>query len=273
MTESTPPSPSRRNRRGQRIEVHVTSAAPIGYDTCMDSRESFSTPSAAAQFAVAQAAALDFDSTGITVTITGDGADDVCVFGTPGEIACALAAVARYAAGVRKAHTAPPRYRGILTQQTPPPEYLHEAVDEVAGPIQWQCGNGPEAVVDVRVRSVRPDPLPDSTFVLGPWLPDVAYTLAHDLARSITEHSGDRSPATVTHLLDQDRYEIIHPVSISDVDAAAVARYIRITQLRANLAALDPVADADSAVSLAAELHVLESHSRRAPSPDDRTVR
>lgn len=56
-------------------------------------------------------------------------------------------------------------------------------------------------------------------------------------------------------------------------DAAAVARYIRITRLRANLSALDPVADADCAVGLAAELHVLESYSRRVPSTDDRTVR
>ncbi|MBY4107026.1 methyltransferase, partial [Rhodococcus fascians] len=137
--------------------------------------------------------------------------------------------------------------------------------------IQWQ--GSVEAIADVRVLSTRPDPLPNSTLLLGQWPPDLAHRLAHDLARSITERSGQLTPATVTYLPDQGRYEITHPAPISDTDAAAVARYIRITQLRANLAALDPVADADCAVGLAGELHVLESYSRRAPSTDDRTVR
>ncbi|QII00282.1 hypothetical protein BH92_10685 [Rhodococcoides fascians A21d2] len=85
--------------------------------------------------------------------------------------------------------------------------------------------------------------------------------LAHDLARSITERSGQRTPA-VTYLPDQHRFEITHPDPIFDTDAAAVARYIRITQLGANLAALDAVASADCAVSLASELHMRESYAR-----------
>jgi hypothetical protein len=267
MTTS-PPSPSAA-RRSRTIDVRVRSAAPTGYaDTCSSSEGQFASPSAAARFAVSHAAALDAgrpDVT-VTVTITVDGHDDVCVSGTAGEIACALAAVPAYCAGVR-------------TARIPAPGYLFAAVDEVALPIQWRGDLGPDsrvivaAGVDVRVLSTRPDPLPNSTLPLGQWAPVIARRLAHDLAGSITERSGRRTPATVTYLPDQGRYEITHPVPISHTDAAAVARYIRIAQLRANLAALDPVADADCAVGLAAELHVLESYSRRTPSTDDRTVR
>ncbi|OZC62000.1 hypothetical protein CH306_17615 [Rhodococcus sp. 15-725-2-2b] len=257
-TSSPSPSAAKRSRA---IEVRVSSPAPIGYD---DTRSStggrFASPSAAARFAVSHAAALDAGRSAITVTITADGHDDVCVSGTAGEITCALAAIAIYSAGVRAA-------------RIPAPGYLRAAGDEVALPIQWRGSVGVEPGVDVRVLSTRPDPLPNSTLLLGQWAPDLAHRLAHDLARSITERSGQRSPATVTYLPDQGRYEITHPDPISDTDADAVARSIRITQLRANLAALDPVADADCAVGLAAELHVLESYSRRAPSTDDRTVR
>jgi hypothetical protein len=257
-------------RRSRTIDVHVSSPAPIGYDDTRSStgRGRFATPSASARFAVSHAAALDAgrpDAT-VTVTITVDGHDDVCVSGTAGEIACALAAVPAYSAGVR-------------TARIPAPAYLFAACDEAALPIQWRSDLGPDSRVivttgvDVRVLSTRLDPLPNSTLLLGQWAPVIAHGLAHDLARSITERSGRRTPATVTYLPDQGRYEITHPAPISDTDAAAVARYVRITRLRANLAALDPVADADCAVGLAAELHVLESYSRRVSSTDDRTVR
>ncbi|MBY4131551.1 methyltransferase [Rhodococcus fascians] len=249
-TSSPSPSAARRSRA---IEVRVSSPAPIGCDdTGSSTGGRFASPSTAARFAVTHAAALDTGRPDITVTITVDGHDDVCVSGTAGEVACALAAIPIYSAGVR-------------TARIPAPDYLHAAVDEAALPIQWQGSLGPdggasvEAGVDVRVLSTRPDPLPNSTLLLGQWAPDLAHRLAHDLARSITERSGRRTPATVTYLPDQARYEITHPAPISDTDAAAVARYIRITRLRANLAALDPVADADCAVGLAAELHVLES--------------
>jgi hypothetical protein len=261
-TSSPSPSAARRSRT---IDVHVSFAAPIGYDdTCSSTGGRFASPSAAARFAVSHAAALDAGRPDVTITV--DGHDDVCVSGTAGEIACALAAVPAYSAGVR-------------TARIPAPGYLFAAVDEVALPIQWRGDLGPDsrvimaAGVDVHVLSTRPDPLPNSTLLLGQWAPVIAHRLAHDLAGSITERSGRRTPATVTYLPDQGRYEITHPDPISDTDAAAVARYIRITQLRANLAALDPVADADCAVGLAAELHVLESYSRRTPSTDDRTVR
>lgn len=270
-TSSPSPSAARRSRT---IDVRVSSAAPVGHSgTCSSTGGRFASPSAAARFAVShavarEAAALDAGrpAVPVTVTITVDGHDDVCVSGTAGEIACALAAVPAYSAGVR-------------TARIPAPAYLFAAGDEVALPIQWRGDLGPDSRVivttgvDVRVLSTRPDPLPNSTLLLGQWAPDLAHRLAHDLARSITERSGRCSPATVTYLPDQGRYEITHPAPISDTDAAAVARYTRITRLRANLAALDPVADADCAVGLAAELHVLESYSRRAPSTDDRTVR
>lgn len=265
MSTSLPSSSAA--RRSRTIDVRVQrSAASIEYadDTCSSREGRFASPSAAARFAVSHAAGLDWPDITVTITHTpvSDGADDVCVSGTAGEIACALAAIPAYSAGVR-------------TARIPAPGYLHAAVDEVALPIQWQGGVGPdggvsaEAGVDVRVLSTRPDPLPNSTLPLGQWAPD----LAHDLARSITKRSGQRTPATVTYLPDQGRYEITHPAPVSDTDAAAVVRYIRITRLRANLAALDPVADADCAVGAAAELHVLQSYSRRVPSTDDRTVR
>ena len=260
MSTSSPSSSAA--RRSRTIDVRVSSAD--GYDdTCSSSEGRFASPCAAARFAVSHAAAHGFDRLDITITHTA--ADEVFVSGTPGEIACALAAIPIYSAGVR-------------TARIPAPDYLRAAVDEVTLPIQWQGSVGPdgsasvEAGVDVRVLSTRPDPLPNSILLLGQWAPDLAHRLAHDLARSITERSGRSSPASVTYLPDQARYEITHPVPISDTDAAAVARYIRITRLRANLAALDPVADADCAVGLAAELHVLESYSRHAPSTDDRTV-
>ncbi|WP_156399657.1 methyltransferase [Rhodococcus sp. Leaf278] len=259
MSTSSPSSSAARCSRP--IDVRVSSRAPIGYDdTCASGERRFLSPSAAARFAVSHAAALDAGVPGITVTIAVEGHDEVCVSGTAGEIACALAAMAIYSAGVR-------------TARIPAPDYLRAAVDEVTLPIQWQGSAGVEAGVDMRVLSTRPDPLPYSTLLLGHWAPDLAHRLAHDLARSITERSGRRSPVTVTYLPDQGRYEITHPDPISDADADAVARYIRITRLRANLGALDPVADADCAVGLAAELHVLESYSRRVPSTDDRTVR
>ncbi|WP_037144030.1 hypothetical protein [Rhodococcoides fascians] len=268
---SSSPHPVRRPRVARTIDVRVQrSAASIGYadDTCSSREGRFASPSAAARFAVAHATGLDWPDIIVTITHTpvsdgadgADGADDVSVSGTAGEIACALAAIPAYSAGVR-------------TARIPAPGYLRAAVDEVALPIQRQSDVGAAAVVDVRVLSTRPDPLPNSTLPLGQWPPDVAHRLAHDLARSITERSGQCTPATVTHLPDQGRYEITHSDPISDTDAAAVVRYIRITRLRANLAALDPVADADCAVGLAAELHVLESYSRRVPSTDDRTVR
>ena len=268
-------------RRSRTIDVRVSSPAPIGYadDTSSNTRGRFASASAAARFAVIRAAALDVGRPDITVTIAVDGHDEVCVSGTAGEIACALAAIPAYSTGVRKARTALALDLGGEPMPIPAPGYLRAAVDEVALPIQWQGGVGPdgrvsaEVGVDVRVISTRPDPLPNSTLLLGQWPPALAHRLAHDLARSITERSGRRRPATVTYLPDQGRYEITHPAPMSDTDAAAVARYIRITRLRANLAALDPVADADCAVGLAAELHVLESYSRRVPSTDDRTVR
>ncbi|MDV6263895.1 methyltransferase [Rhodococcoides yunnanense] len=263
MSTSSPSSSAA--RRSRTIDVRVSSPATIGYDDdCSSTGVRFASPSAAARFAVTRAAALDAGHPDTTLTITrtptGHGDDDVCVSGTPGEITCALAATPIYSAGVR-------------TARIPAPEYLRAAVDEVTLPMQWQGSVGVEAGVDVRVLSTRPDPLPNSTLLLGQWAPDLAHRLAQDLARSITERSGRRTPATVTYLPDQGRYEITHPAPISDTDAAAVARYIRITQLRANLAALDPVADADCAVGLAAELRVLESYSRHIPSTDDRTVR
>ncbi|MGB3353306.1 MAG: methyltransferase [Mycobacterium sp.] len=265
-------------RRSRTIDVRVSSPAPIGYaDDTSSTGGRFASASAAARFAViATFAARRAD---ITVTIAVDGDDEVCVSGTPGEIACALAAIPVYSVGVRKARIAPALDLGGDPMRIPAPGCLRAAVDEVALPIQWQGSVGPdgraiaEAGVDVRVLSTRPDPLPNSTLLLGQWAPDLAHRLAHDLARSITERSGRRSPATVTYLPDQGRYEITHLAPVSDTDAAAVARYIRITRLRANLAALDSVADADCAVGLAAELHVLESYSRRVPSTDDRTVR
>ncbi|OZE26809.1 hypothetical protein CH256_16610 [Rhodococcus sp. 05-2254-6] len=251
-------------RRSRTIDVRVSSLASIGYadDTCSSSEGRFASPSAAARFA----AALDAGHPDITHTPTGHGDDEVCVSGTPGEITCALATIPIYSAGVR-------------TARIPAPDYLLAAGDEVTLPIQWRGDVGPDsrvivaAGVDVRVLSTRPDPLPNSTLLLGQWAPVIAHRLAHDVARSITERSGRRTPATVTYLPDRGRFEITHPDLISDTDAAAVARYIRITQLRANLAALHSVADADCAVGLAAELHVLESYSRRVSSTDDRTVR
>ena len=132
-----------------------------------------------------------------------------------------------------------------------------------ATPIEPLPGVDPADLIDVTVRSTRPDPLPDSNTVAGDFPAHSAHIFAGALAREITMRSGGHSEATVKTVPGQRRLVVEHPVEVYDADAAAVARYTRITQLRANIAALDPVADAECAVGLTAELHVLESHTRR----------
>ena len=90
----------------------------------------------------------------------------------------------------------------------------------------------------------RPDPLPDSTTMAGDFPAHSAHIFAGALAREITMRSGGHGEATVKTVPGQRRLVVEHPVEVYDTDAAAVARYTRITQLRANTAALDPVADA-----------------------------
>lgn len=248
-------TPARPARTARRIEVAVTS--PVDAD--LSGRDWFSTPTAAASFAVVKATtSAEFRGVDqVMVTMTYDntdapGLDDVCLAGTPGEITCALAAMPVYAAGVRKA-------------LVPSTEYVRDAVDEVAGPIQWRLLDE-DAVIDVRVHSIRPDPLPNSQYSLSRFTEPVARDLADDLARSITAHSdGGRSQATVTYLAEQDRIFIEHHVEISATDTAAVKRYTRITQLRANLAVLDPVTETETAAQLSTELQTLDAPTQRPP--------
>lgn len=254
-TESHSAAPSARTL----IEVEISTLDQHGDPGFVHTRGHFHSHSTAARFAVSQAETVadlrQVDTVAATFTQTVD--DSLCLIGTPGEIACALASMSAYAPGVRSA-------------ELPPPGYVTAAIGVwTVTPIEPLPGVDPGDLIDVSVRSTRPDPLPDSTTVAGDFPAHSAHIFAGALAREITMRSGGHSEATVKTVPGQRRLVVEHPVEVDDADVAAVARYTRITQLRANIAVLDPVADAECAVGLTAELHVLESHTRR--SFDDKS--
>ena len=248
-TESPSAAPSTRTL----IEVEIATLDQHGDPGFVLTRGHFHSPSTAARFAVSQAEVVadlrQVDSVAATFIQTVD--DSLCFIGTPGEIACALASMSAYAAGARSA-------------ELPPPGCVTTAIKVwTATPIEPLPGVDPADLIDVTVRSTRPDPLPDTTTMAGDFPAHSAHIFAAALAREITMRSGGHSEATVKTVPGQRRLVVEHPAEVYDTDTAAVARYTRITQLRANIAALDPVADAECAVGLTAELHVLESHTRR----------
>ncbi|MEW1881028.1 methyltransferase [Rhodococcus sp. NPDC080181] len=212
----------------------------------------FHSSSTTARFAVVQAYTIaDLrEADVVAVTLTQHVDDSVCLVGTPGEIACALAAIPLYAPGVRSA-------------ELPAPRYVTDTVLAHTDRLRVSGTDPDTPTVDVLVRSVQPDPLPDALTVAGDVPAATARAYAESLAREITAASRGTSEAAVVALPGQSRLMVVHALTVSDTDDAAVDRYTRITQLRANIAALDPVADAECAVGLTAELHVLESHTRR----------
>ncbi|OZC42433.1 hypothetical protein CH289_27545 [Rhodococcus sp. RS1C4] len=239
------------------LSVEIATLDQYGDPGFVHTRGHFFTHSTAARFAITQAEAVtalrEADELAVTINREGEGhtETDVFVVGSPGEIACALAAIPNYAAGVRGAELSPPDYvraavAAVLSARPPLPDG-HERVD----------------VLEVQVRSVRPDPLPDSTSVFGDYPTSLARQVAGELVDQLTAAAPGRLEGAVTEIDARSIVLVAHSVALSDTDAAAVERYGQITRLRANLAALDSVVDAHQVIELTAQLDRLLAHTVR----------
>ena len=242
---------------GTLLSVEIATLDQYGDPGFVHTRGHFYTHSTAARFAITQAEAVTTlrkaGELAVTINREGEGHTDTDVFvvGSTGEIACALAAIPSYAAGVRGAELSPPDYvraavAAVLSTRPPLPDG-HERVD----------------VLEVQVRSVRPDPLPDSTMVLGDYPTQVARQVACGLVDHLTAASLGGMEGAVTEIDARSIVLVAHSVALSDTDAAAVERCGQISRLRANLAALDSVVDARQVIELTAQLDRLLAHTVR----------
>ncbi|OZC46336.1 hypothetical protein CH267_28210 [Rhodococcus sp. 06-621-2] len=240
------------------LSVEIATLDQHGDPGFVHTRGHFYTHSTAARFAITQAEAVtalrEADELAVTVTRQGEGYTDtdVLLVGTTGEIVCALAAIPNYAAGVRGAELTAPQYVQEVVAEVvatrPPLDAEHEHID----------------VLEVQVRSVRPDPLPDSTTVLGEYPIDPARHVAGALVEQLIAAAPGRIEGAVTEIDARKVVRVSHSVELSDSDAAAVERYEKITRLRANLAALDADADASELLGVVAEHERLHAHTVRA---------
>ena len=239
------------------LSVEIATLDQHGDPGFVHTRGHFYTHSTAARFAITQAEAVtalrEADELAVTINREGEGytETDVLVVGSTGEIACALAAIPNYAAGVRGAELSPPDYvraaaAAVLSTRAPLPDG-HERVD----------------VLEVQVRSVRPDPLPDSTTVLGDYPTPVARQVADELVDQLTAAAPGRMEGAVTEIDARAIVLVAHSVTLSDTDTAAVQRYRQITRLQTNLTALDSVVDASDVIELTAQLYRLLAHNVR----------
>lgn len=178
--------------------------------------------------------------------------DEVCVMGSVTETACALAILDDYRLGVRRAKLPLP---AALTAE------ISTLSNAVASPVHPSRVDDPETV-EVRLCSIRPEPLPHTRTSIGFYGSDDAERVAGVLAYRF---GGDIAPATEWGCI-----QVHHSADISDGDRAAVARYTRIGELRANIAALDPRRDIAAITRLDGELDTLCSavlRRRSTPSP------
>lgn len=212
------------------------------------SRRLFRSRSTAAAFALTRAAAggdalfsLDFSAFAVSSadTNTFRSIDEVSVTGSVAELACALASLADYAIGVRRA-------------QFPLPVALSADISTlvaaVASPVHPSRENDTGSV-EVHVCTMRPVPLPDTRSLVGIYAAEDAERVAGVLAYRL---GGEISPAP-----SQGRIQIHHPADLGDSDRDAIERYTRITELRANLTDLDPLRDDEMATRLTDELDAL----------------
>ncbi|MBJ7321708.1 MAG: hypothetical protein JHC70_05115 [Rhodococcus sp.] len=210
------------------------------------SRRLFRSRSTAAAFALTRAAAcgdalfsLDFSSFASAAANTFRSIDEVSVTGSVAELACALASLADYAIGVRRA-------------QFPLPVALSADISTlvaaVASPVHPSRENDTGSV-EVHVCTMRPVPLPDTRSLVGIYAAEDAERVAGVLAYRL---GGEISPAP-----SQGRIQIHHPADLGDSDRDAIERYTRITELRANLTALGPLRDDEMATRLTDELDAL----------------
>ncbi|MGB7507339.1 MAG: hypothetical protein WA965_18130, partial [Mycobacterium sp.] len=158
--------------------------------------------------------------------------DEVSVTGSIAETACALAILDEYSLGVRRARLPLP---AALTAE------ISTLSNAVASPVHPSRVDNPETV-EVRLCSIRPEPLPHNRTSIGFYGSDDAERVAGVLAYRF---GGDIAPATERGCIQVDR-----SADISDSDRAAVDRYTRIVELRANIAALDPQRDIASITRL-----------------------
>lgn len=240
------------------LSVEIATLDQHGDPGFVHTRGHLYTHSTAARFAITQAEAVtalrEADELAVTVTRQGEGYTDtdVVLVGTTAEIVCALAAIPDYASGVRGAELSAPPYVqevvAVVAAARPSLDAEHERID----------------VLEVQVRSVRPDPLPDSTTVLGEYPVAAAREVAGALAGQLTAAAPGRIEGAVTEIDARSIVLVAHSVALSDSDVAAVERYGQITRLRANLAALDSDADAGEVLGLVAEHERLHGHTVRA---------
>ncbi|MBY4403099.1 hypothetical protein HQO26_17440 [Rhodococcus fascians] len=178
--------------------------------------------------------------------------DEVSVTGSLAETACALAILDEYKLGVRRARLPLP---AALTAE------ISTLSNAVALPVHPSRVDDPDTV-EVRLCNMRPEPLPHTRTSIGSYGSDDAERVAGVLAYRF---GGDIAPAT-----ERGCIQVHHNADISDSDRAAVTRYTRIVELRANIAALDPRRDIAVITRLDGELDTLCSavlHRRSTPSP------
>jgi hypothetical protein len=209
-------------------------------------RGAFHTHTAAARFALTQSAALS-ETRGVpevAVSIIGDTGQatgtNVEFIGFPAELAGELASNPHYAPSVR---------RTVL----PPPAQVTAAVDAAVTRTPPGIDLDHPDAVEVEVYSTRPDPLPNSRTDVGVYDYESARTVADELAEQL---GGDVTPMRGDTVL-----RIAHVAELSDLDQQAAARYTHVEELQANIAALDPVVDAEHITALAQDLDELRNRS------------
>ncbi|MBJ7322816.1 MAG: hypothetical protein JHC70_10815 [Rhodococcus sp.] len=178
--------------------------------------------------------------------------DEVSVTGSVTETACALAILDEYRVGVRRAKLPLP---AALTAE------IYTLSNAVASPVHPSRVDDPETV-EVRLCSIRPEPLPHNRTSIGFYGSEDAERVAGVLAYRF---GGDIAPTN-----ERGCIQVHHSADISDSERAAVDRYTRIAELRANIAALDPRRDIAVITRLDGELDTLCSavlRRRSTPSP------
>ncbi|OZD55881.1 hypothetical protein CH266_00720 [Rhodococcus sp. 06-1474-1B] len=222
-------------------------------------RGAFYTSRSAGQFALTQAAALadtyELDTVSVVIDAVDEGTSrrDVEFIGSPGELAAELTALPAYASGARR--TVIPAPRNVTAAVA--------AVVEASPPLPDSAVDGPDAVavLDVEVYSTRPGPIPNSRTDVGSYTPDDAHRIAEQLAADLG--------GTIEPMRNDTVLRVTHTADVSDTDRIAAERSVQVRNLRANLAVLDPVADAEHITALAADLEDLRARSRPAARPDD----
>ncbi|OAK53821.1 hypothetical protein [Rhodococcoides kyotonense] len=211
-------------------------------------RGAFYTSLSAGAFALTQAAALsdtrEVDTVSVVIdSVTGGiSRRDVEFIGTPGELAAELTALPAYASGARR--TVIPAPRAVTTAV--------DAVLKSSPPLPDIAVDAP-GVLDVEVYSTRPGPIPNSRTEVGAYASHDAHRIAQGLARDLD--------GTIEPMRSDTVLRVIHEADVSDTERIAAERSAQVQNLRANISALDPVADAEYITALAADLDELRSRS------------